>query len=187
VRPEPSASAVTTAKRSEALPDIPTVADFVPGYEASNIRGVGLPKNTPVEIVDKLNREINAALVDPSIKARLADLGATVLASSPADFGKLVVDETEKWAKVIRAANIHNRSQSNGQVSQNNGKAVSSADWGEPGGRASDVRWRRIALARKELHNGLNKSEREATRGRSTKYGRGHLVPAFRGIGRIFS
>jgi tripartite-type tricarboxylate transporter receptor subunit TctC len=100
------ALAVTTAKRSEALPDIPTVAEFISGYEASNIRGVGAPKNTPVEIVDKLNREINAALVDPAVKAKLAELGSTGLVSSAADFGKLVADETEKWGNVIRAANI---------------------------------------------------------------------------------
>ena len=98
--------AVTTATRSEALPDIPTVGEFVPGYEASAWYGVGAPKNTPAEIVDKLNKEINAALADPKIKARLADLGGTVLAGSPADFGKLIAEETEKWAKVIRAANI---------------------------------------------------------------------------------
>ena len=100
------ALAVTTATRSEALPDIPTVGDFVPGYEASAWYGVGAPKNTPAEIVDKLNKEINAALADPKMKARLADLGGTVLAGSPADFGKLIADETEKWGKVIRAANI---------------------------------------------------------------------------------
>jgi tripartite-type tricarboxylate transporter receptor subunit TctC len=100
------ALAVTSATRSEALPDIPTVGDFVPGYEASNVRGVGVPKNTPVEIIDKLNKEINAALVDPKIKTRLADLGATALASSPSDFGKLIEDETEKWAKVVKSAGI---------------------------------------------------------------------------------
>jgi tripartite-type tricarboxylate transporter receptor subunit TctC len=100
------ALAVTTATRSEALPDLPTVGDFVPGYEASNIRGIGAPRNTPVEIVDKLNTQINAALSDPKIKMRLADLGARVLVGSPADFGKLIADETEKWSKVVRAANI---------------------------------------------------------------------------------
>ena len=100
------ALAVTTATRSEALPDVPTVGEFVPGYEASSWYGVGAPKNTPAEIVDKLNKEINAALADPKIKARLADLGGTALAGSPADFGKLIADETEKWGKVIRAANI---------------------------------------------------------------------------------
>jgi tripartite-type tricarboxylate transporter receptor subunit TctC len=98
--------AVTIATRSEALPDIPTVSDFVPGYEASAWYGIGAPRNTPAEIVDKLNKEINAALSDPKIKARLADLGGTVLSGSPADFGKLIADETEKWGKVIRAANI---------------------------------------------------------------------------------
>ena len=98
--------AVTTATRAEALPDLPTVGDFVPGYDASNWYGVGAPKNTPAEIVDKLNREINAALADPKMKAQLADLGGAVLAGSPADFGKLIADETEKWGKVIRAANI---------------------------------------------------------------------------------
>ena len=98
--------AVTTATRAEALPDLPTVGDFVPGYDASNWYGVGAPKNTPAEIVDKLNKEINAGLADPKMKARLADLGGTVLPGSPADFGKLIADETEKWAKVIRAANI---------------------------------------------------------------------------------
>jgi tripartite-type tricarboxylate transporter receptor subunit TctC len=100
------ALAVTSATRQEALPDIPTMADFLPGYEASGWFGLLAPKNTPAEIVDKLNREINAALADPKVKARLADLGGTVLPGSPADFGKLVVDDKEKWAKVIRAANI---------------------------------------------------------------------------------
>jgi len=100
------ALAVTTAKRSAALPDLPTLGEFLPGYEASQWYGVGVPKNTPVEIVDKLNNEINAGLVDPTMRARLADLGGAVLAGSPADFGKLIADETEKWGKVIRAANI---------------------------------------------------------------------------------
>ena len=100
------ALAVTTRARTEALPEVPTVADFVPGYESSQWYGVGAPKNTPVEIVEKLNKEINAALADPKIKARFADLGGTGLAGSPADFSKLIADETEKWAKVIRAANI---------------------------------------------------------------------------------
>jgi tripartite-type tricarboxylate transporter receptor subunit TctC len=100
------ALAVTAATRSEALPDIPTVAEFVPGYEASGWSGLGAPKATPAEIVDKLNKEINAALADPKIKARLADLGGTALAGSPTDFGRLIADETEKWGKVIRAANI---------------------------------------------------------------------------------
>ena len=95
-----------TAARSEALPDIPTVGEFVPGYEGSNCFGLGAPRNTPAEIIDKLNSEINAALTDPRIKARLVDLGATVLPGSPSAFGKLIAEETEKWAKVIRAANI---------------------------------------------------------------------------------
>jgi tripartite-type tricarboxylate transporter receptor subunit TctC len=100
------ALAITTATRSEALPDIPTMGEFVPGYEASSIFGFGAPKNTPAEIIDKLNKEINAALADPEIKARVADLDGTVLVGSPADFGKLIAEETEKWAKVIHAANI---------------------------------------------------------------------------------
>jgi tripartite-type tricarboxylate transporter receptor subunit TctC len=100
------ALAVTTATRSDALPEIPTVGEFVPGYEATYWSGIGAPKNTPAEIIEKLNREINAGLADTKIKARLADKGATPLAGSPADFGKLIADETEKWAKVIRAANI---------------------------------------------------------------------------------
>src|SRR6476659_3105866 len=100
------ALAITTATRSEALPDIPTVDEFVPGYEASSIFGFGAPKNTPAEIIDKLNKEINAGLADPKIKARLADLDGTVLVGSPADFGKLIAEETEKWGKVIRAADI---------------------------------------------------------------------------------
>jgi tripartite-type tricarboxylate transporter receptor subunit TctC len=94
--------AVTTSTRSDVLRDIPTVGDFVPGYEASNWFGLGVPRNTPVEIVDKLNKEINAALADPKLKARLADLGGTVIPGSPADFGKLIADETEKWAKVVK-------------------------------------------------------------------------------------
>jgi tripartite-type tricarboxylate transporter receptor subunit TctC len=100
------ALAVTTTTRSEALPDIPTVSEFVPGYEAISLFGIGAPKNTPAEIVDKLNKEINAALADPKIEVRVADLGGTVLAGSPAEFGKLLADETEKWGKVIRTANI---------------------------------------------------------------------------------
>src|SRR5262244_3909366 len=100
------ALAVTTATRSDALPDIPTVAEFVPGYEASFWYGVGVPKNTPAEIVDKLNEAINAGLADPTIKARLADMGGDVLALSPADFGKLIADETEKWGKVVKFAGI---------------------------------------------------------------------------------
>jgi tripartite-type tricarboxylate transporter receptor subunit TctC len=98
--------AVTSATRWEGLPDIPTVGDFVPGYEASSVFGLGAPKNTPVEIVDKLNRAIHAALDDPKLKTRLVDLGGTLLAGSPGDFAKLIASDTEKWAKVIRAANI---------------------------------------------------------------------------------
>jgi tripartite-type tricarboxylate transporter receptor subunit TctC len=97
------ALAVTTATRSDALPDIPTVGEFVAGYEASAWLGIGAPKATPVEIVDKLNKEINAALADPKLKA---NLGGTALAGSPADFGKLIADDTEKWGKVIQALNI---------------------------------------------------------------------------------
>src|SRR5262245_48615654 len=100
------ALAVTTATGLEVLPDIPAMAQFLPGYEASFWTGVGATKNTPDEIVDKLNKEINAALDDPKMKARLADLGGVVLALSPADFGKLIAEETEKWGKVIRALNI---------------------------------------------------------------------------------
>jgi len=100
------ALAVTTATRSPVLPDIPTVNEFVPGYESSFWTGIGAPKNTPAEIVDKLNKEINAALADPKMKARLAELGATALPGSPTEFGKLIADETEKWGKVVRTANI---------------------------------------------------------------------------------
>ena len=100
------ALAVTTGIRSEALPDIPAVAEFVPGYEASSVYGLGSPKNTPAEVVEKLNKEINTGLADPKIKARLADLGGTVLPGSPADFGKLIADETEKWGKVVKFAGI---------------------------------------------------------------------------------
>jgi len=100
------ALAVTTATRSEMLPGIPIMGEFVPGYEAPTWYGVGVPKNTPAEIIGKLNQEVNAALADPKVKARLADLGGTPLPGSPAEFGKLIAEETEKWAKVIRAANI---------------------------------------------------------------------------------
>jgi tripartite-type tricarboxylate transporter receptor subunit TctC len=100
------ALAVTTAKRSAALPDLPTVGEFVPGYEASQWYGLGVAKNAPTEIIDRLNKEINVALADPNMKARLADLGGTALAGSPADFGKLIADETEKWAKVIKSVGI---------------------------------------------------------------------------------
>jgi tripartite-type tricarboxylate transporter receptor subunit TctC len=99
------ALAVTTVERSPALPDIPTVASFVPGYEKSTFFGLSAPRATPPEIVERLNREINAILADPVAKTRLAELGGTVLALSPADFGKLIAEETEKWGKVIRAAN----------------------------------------------------------------------------------
>jgi tripartite-type tricarboxylate transporter receptor subunit TctC len=100
------ALAVATAMRSDVLPDLPTVADFLPGYEASAWNGVGVPKDTPTEIIAKLNNEINAALADPRVKARIADLGAVVFPSSPSEFGKFIAAETEKWGKVIRAAGI---------------------------------------------------------------------------------
>ena len=100
------ALAVTTATRPEALPDIPAVGESVPGYAASGWSGIGAPKNTPIEVIDKLNKEINAALANPKIKARLADLGGTVLTLSPGDFGKLIAEEIDKWGKVVRAANI---------------------------------------------------------------------------------
>jgi tripartite-type tricarboxylate transporter receptor subunit TctC len=98
--------AVTTATRLEGLPDVPTLGETLPGFEASAWSGIGAPKNTPAEIIDTLNKEINAALADPNMKARLADLGGTALALSPADFGKFIAEEIEKWGKVIRAANI---------------------------------------------------------------------------------
>jgi tripartite-type tricarboxylate transporter receptor subunit TctC len=98
--------AVTTALRSEVLPNIPSVSDFVPGYEASAVNGIGAPKATPTEVIDKLNKELNAGLSDPKLKARLANLGASLLVGSPADYGRLIAEETEKWGKVIRAANI---------------------------------------------------------------------------------
>jgi tripartite-type tricarboxylate transporter receptor subunit TctC len=97
---------VTSATRSEALPDIPTVGDFVPGYEASGWEGVGAPRNTPAEIVEKLNKEMNAVLADPKTKARLADIGDMSTPMTPDEFGKFIANETEKWSKVIRAANI---------------------------------------------------------------------------------
>lgn len=100
------ALAVTTATRSTALPDIPSVGETVPGYEASSWQGVGAPQKTPAEIIDKLNREINVVLADPKMKKRLAELGGTVLAGTPAEFGKLIADETEKWARVIKSAHI---------------------------------------------------------------------------------
>jgi tripartite-type tricarboxylate transporter receptor subunit TctC len=100
------ALAVTTAMRSDALPDVPTVAETVPGYEASAFYGMGVPKGTPPEIIDKLNKEINAALANPNIKARLAELGGMLIPGTPQDFGKLIADETEKWAKVIKAGGV---------------------------------------------------------------------------------
>jgi len=100
------ALAVTTAARTEALPDVPTLSEFIPDFEASQWVGLVAPRDTPPAIIEKLNTEINAALSDPKVKSRFADLGGTVLPGSPEDFGKLIRDETEKWAKVIRAANI---------------------------------------------------------------------------------
>jgi tripartite-type tricarboxylate transporter receptor subunit TctC len=100
------ALAVTTTTRAPALPDVPTVSEFVPGFDAGDLLGVGAPRNTPAEIVDKLNKEINGALADPKIEARFADLGGTPLALTPAEYGKLLADETEKWGRVIRSANI---------------------------------------------------------------------------------
>jgi len=100
------ALAVTTATRSEALPEVPVLSDFLPGYESSAWFGIGAPKNTPADIVAKLNTEINVALADPKMKARLADFGGAAIAGSPADFGKLIVDETIKWAKVVRFASM---------------------------------------------------------------------------------
>ena len=96
--------AVTTAIRSEVLPDVPTVGEFLPGYEVSSWQGIGAPRKTPAEIIEKLNREINVALADPKIKAKLADLGNTVIPGSPADFGNFIAAETDKWAKVIKFA-----------------------------------------------------------------------------------
>jgi tripartite-type tricarboxylate transporter receptor subunit TctC len=100
------ALAVTAATRWEGLPEVPTLGEFLPSYEASGWQGVGAPRNTPAEIIDRLNKEINAGHADPKFKARLADLGLTVLAGSPADFGKLIADETEKWGKVLKIAGI---------------------------------------------------------------------------------
>jgi tripartite-type tricarboxylate transporter receptor subunit TctC len=98
--------ALTTATRSEVLPDVPTLRDFVPGYEASQWYGVGAPKNTPVEIVDKLNKEINTTLADPKMKARLAEFGGTPMPMTPAEFTRLILDETEKWGKVVKFAGL---------------------------------------------------------------------------------
>ena len=100
------ALAVTTATRSEALPDVPTVGEVVPGYEASAWYGVGAPRGTPAEVIEKLNHEINAALADPEMKARFADLGGIAIVGSPADFGKLIADEIEKWGKVVKFAGV---------------------------------------------------------------------------------
>jgi tripartite-type tricarboxylate transporter receptor subunit TctC len=100
------ALAVSTAERQEALPQLPTIGEFVPGYEASSMNGIGAPKGTPADIVDRLNREINAGLADPKLKARFVDLGSTVLIRSPAEYGKLLADETAKWAKVVKFAGL---------------------------------------------------------------------------------
>jgi tripartite-type tricarboxylate transporter receptor subunit TctC len=100
------ALAVTSAQRQEVLRDVPALSEFFPGYEANGWYGIGAPKATPTEIIEKLNKEINAALADPTMKGRLADLGCNVFAGSPADFGKFIANETGKWAKVIRTANI---------------------------------------------------------------------------------
>ena len=95
-----------TTTRSDSLPDIPTVADYFPGYDASAWIGVAIPRKTPAEIIDKLNREINAGLADPKMKARIAELGATVIPSSPGEFGRFVSEEIEKWGKVVKFAGI---------------------------------------------------------------------------------
>jgi tripartite-type tricarboxylate transporter receptor subunit TctC len=97
---------VTTAARSDQLPDVPPIGDFVPGYEASQWYGIGAPKGTPADVIERLNKETNTVLADPKIKARLAELGASVLTGSPADFGKLIVDETAKWAKVVKISGV---------------------------------------------------------------------------------
>jgi tripartite-type tricarboxylate transporter receptor subunit TctC len=98
--------AVTSTTRSEVLPDLPTVSQFVPGYEASAWYGIGVPKDTPAEIIDKLNKTVNAILEDPASKVRFGELGASLLPGSPADFGKLVAEETEKWAKVVKFCGV---------------------------------------------------------------------------------
>jgi len=98
--------AITSTTRSDKLPEVPALHEFLPGFEASAWGGVGAPKNTPADIIGKLNREINAALGDPQIKSRIEDLGSSVAPASPAEFGKLIADETERWGKVIRALNI---------------------------------------------------------------------------------
>jgi tripartite-type tricarboxylate transporter receptor subunit TctC len=97
---------VTTAERADVLPDVPSIAEFVPGYEAGGWYGIGVPKNVPAEVVDKLNREINASLADPKLKARLAEIGYATTGSSPAEFGNMIAREVEKWAKVIKFAGI---------------------------------------------------------------------------------
>jgi tripartite-type tricarboxylate transporter receptor subunit TctC len=100
------ALAVTTAARSQVLPDVPTIGEFVPGYENSGWTGIGVPKNTPADIIEKLNLGINTLLADPKIIARFSDMGITPLGGSPADFGKLIADEVEKWAKVVKFAGV---------------------------------------------------------------------------------
>ena len=100
------ALAVTTASRLDVLPDVPTVGDFVPGYEASGFAGIGVPKGTPAEIIDRLNKELNAGLADPKVKTRIVELGGTVVGGTPAEFGKIISDATEKWAKVIKVAGV---------------------------------------------------------------------------------
>jgi tripartite-type tricarboxylate transporter receptor subunit TctC len=95
-----------TTMRSQVLPDVPVLSETLPGYEASGLYGIGAPKNTPAEIIERLNNKVNVSIADPKFKARLANLGGTVLAGSPDDFGKLISDETKKWGKVIMAANI---------------------------------------------------------------------------------
>jgi tripartite-type tricarboxylate transporter receptor subunit TctC len=98
--------AVTTTERSQALPDVPAVSETLPGYEASGWYGIGTPKSTPAQVIERLNKAVNAAIADPKLQARFANLGVTALAGSPADFAKLIADETGKWGKVIRTANI---------------------------------------------------------------------------------
>ena len=98
--------AVTSAKRADTLPDLPAAAEFVPGYEVSSWYGIGVPRKTPADVVEKLNREVNAGLADPKTMARLAHEGGMAMPGTPADFAKLIAEETEKWAKVVRAANI---------------------------------------------------------------------------------
>jgi tripartite-type tricarboxylate transporter receptor subunit TctC len=98
--------AVTTAARSGTLPGLPTIGDFVPGFEATGWTGIGVPRNTPTEIIEKLNKKVSSGLADPKIRARIVDLGGTALVGSPADFGKFIAEETEKWGKVIKFAGI---------------------------------------------------------------------------------